>query len=166
MLNALRNSTPIRANLRQAFDPGRATRRTVSRAVLCWIVLGLSLIAGGAEGRLPQTSHNRRQRTRSQETKEAVESTKQYTLQTERIVSKKTFQAGWPRSRSRSPSCNRKPMPPRWKPDPTYRRRYWISNARKTRREKQFDEVSQSTSSGWNKLKENLNHARRFEEEL
>ena len=158
MLNALRNSTPIRANLRQAFDPGRATRRTVSRAVLCWIVLGLSLIAGGAEGRAaadqPQPSTTDKV---LQETKEAVESTKQYTLQQKESF-QKTFQAELAEIQIKIAELQKKTNAASVEARSDLQKALLDLERKKDEARKQFDEVSQSTSSGWNKLKEKLNH--------
>ena len=115
---------------------------------------------------LPQTSHNRRQRTKVlQGDEEAVESTKQYTLQQKESF-QKTFQAELAEIQIKIAELQKKTNAASVEARSDLQKALLDLERKKDEARKQFDEVSQSTSSGWNKLKENLNHARRFEKEL
>jgi len=157
MPNTLTNSPPLRALAGQSSHPGRTILVIAGSALLCWLVVGPSPVTVDGEALAaadqPQPSTTDKV---LRDTKEAVESTTQYTLQ-QKEAFQKTFQAELAEMQEKIAELQKKTSAASVEARSEMQKALQELERKKNEARKQLDDVSRSTSSGWSKLKENLN---------
>lgn len=157
MLNALTNSPPARALEGRSRQPASTILVMAGSALLCWSLVGPAPVMIGTEALAaadpPQSSTTDKV---LRDTKEAVESTKQYTLQ-QKEAFQKTFQAELTEIQGKIAELQKKTGAASVEARSEMHKALQDLERKKNEARKQLDDVSQSTSAGWSKLKENLN---------
>ncbi|CAE6772840.1 MAG: hypothetical protein H8K06_12335 [Nitrospira sp.] len=156
MPHALTNSPPVRTLTGRSSHPARTILVLAGRALLCWsfvapspAIIGTEALAAADQPQPSTTDKVLR------DTKEAVESTKQYTLQ-QKEAFQKTFQAELTEMQGKIAELQKKTNAASVEARSEMQKALQDLERKKNEARKQLDDVSQSTSSGWSKLKENL----------
>lgn len=157
MPRALTNSPPIRPLAGRFVQPERSLPVLVGSMLLCWSVVGPSPAITGREA---LAAADQPQPTTTdkvlRDTKQAVESTKQYTLQ-QKEAFQKTIQAELAELQGKIAELHKKAGAASVEARSEMHKALQDLERKKNEARKQLDDVSQSTSAGWSKLKENLN---------
>lgn len=157
MLNALMNSASTRSLPHRNSCPGTSIRTLIGGLLLSSCVMGLSLATVGDEAfaaaEAPQPSTTDKV---IRDTKEAVESTKQYTLQ-QKEAFQKTFQTELTEMQGKIAELQKKTNAASVEARSEMQKALQDLERKKEDARKQLDEVSRSTTSAWSKLKENMN---------